>query len=368
MTFRIGIDARMINHSGIGVRIQNVLQFWKDPFPDTELYIFGDPDLLENYILPKHSKIIRYKAKIYSIRELFGHPLMKKMDLLDIPHFNAPLKYLHKSIVTIHDLIPWVMREFHSSWIKRIYLRINLNRIFKKSKQIVAVSEFTAVDIEREFGMPSNGIVVIHNGIDHYLYRSQPISKVESFKKKYNLPEKFFLTVGIGKGHKNQKFLIDCLGNEWMKEANMPPLVIAGVGGKIPNYLKDTYEKWKRKIIILPRISDREMPLMYQSAFILIFPSLYEGFGFPVVEASAMGTLVLSSNATVLPEVLGEGALYFDPYSAESFSTQLHASLQLKASKRKIITSLAQRHSKKFNWDKTVIEIQKNYLRIAKMM
>ncbi|MCC5815056.1 MAG: glycosyltransferase family 4 protein [Leptospira sp.] len=365
MKIKLGMDIRMIRHSGIGVRIQNILKHWQD-HPDIELYLFGNPDHLKDngLVFPSHREFIPYHAGIYSLSEMKGHPRMKEMDVLDIPHFNAPLLYLKKCIVTVHDLIPWVMREFHSSLAKRIYLRLVLGLLFQRAKSIITVSEFTKQDILNEFPNTTLPIKVIYNGIDHELYQPQPEKRILEFRTKYNLPKEYLLTVGIGKGHKNQEFLLGALSHFWKANPNTPPLVLAGSGGKIPDYLQDIYSKWKEKIHILPRIPDEEMPLMYQSALLLVYPSLYEGFGFPVLEASAMGTLVLSSNASVLPEVLGEGAIFFDPRSMDDFHEKLVLALNFSKAQNNDFRKKAMQQSNKFQWNETVSQLQKTILRI----
>lgn len=364
---KLGMDVRMIRHSGIGVRIQNILKFWK-PIDNWDLYLFGDPDVLGKFNLPEHKEIIPYKKPIYSIAELNGHPRMKEMDVLDIPHFNVPIPYLKKSIVTIHDLIPWVLRDLHSSFIKRMYLQFVLSRIFKRAKKIVTVSEFTKQDIIREFGKFKPNPEVVYNGINHDLYKEHPKKEVLEFRKKYKLPEKFLLTVGIGKGHKNQEFLIKTLATDWEifrvpqdrfrngKAVNqgLPPLVIAGTGGKAPDYLKDLIAKWKNHIILLPRIPDEEMPLMYQSAELLVYPSLYEGFGFPVLEAGAVGCPVLSSHASVLPEILGDSGIFFDPSSQDDLLNQLESTLSMDSSSLDKYKGYLKKQSQQFQWRDSV--------------
>ncbi|KPA26286.1 Glycosyl transferase [Leptospira interrogans] len=161
--FRIGLDARMISHSGIGMRIRGLLKYL-GPIAKKEkiqIYLFGDLKTIQNEGISCHEfsgfeqdqnpittknksirktkdfsyPVISYLAPIYSLSEFLGHPWMERMDLLDIPHFNAPLPYLNKSIVTIHDIIPFRMKEFHSNFVKRIYMQIVFRLIRSFSKR-----------------------------------------------------------------------------------------------------------------------------------------------------------------------------------------------------------------------------------------
>lgn len=357
------MDVRMIAHSGIGVRIQNILQHWK-PIPKTQLYLFGDPKVLSKFQIPTGAYIIPYLAPVYSVQEWFGHSKMKKMDILDIPHFNVPIRFLQKSIVTIHDLIPWVLKEFHSHPIKRIYLRVILRILFSRARKIITVSEYTKSDIVREFAVAADSIDVVYNGIDSSLYQVRPSKEVERFRKEYKLPKDFILTVGIGKGHKNLDFLLDALEEDWENSNEIPPLVIAGSGGKFPESKKRSPNYSHPNIILLPRIPDEAMPLLYQSARLLVYPSLYEGFGFPVVEAEATHCLVLSSSASVLPEILQDTAIFFDPKNPENLIHQLKHSLTLTNDELKSLKRKGFNNSTRFNWNKSIEKIQLIYKQI----
>lgn len=364
---KLGMDVRMIRHSGIGVRIQNILKFWK-PISGVDLYLFGEPEILKSFQLPSHKEVIPYKAEIYSFQELFGHPRMKDMDLLDIPHFNVPLRYLQKCVVTIHDLIPYVMKDYHSSLQKRIYLNLVLRSILRYAKMVFAVSQFTRDDILQNFPNTFIPIETAYNGVDLDLYQKQPKAKVKKFQKKYKLPDQFLLTVGIGKGHKNHEFLLKALISLWKGNPKIPPLVVAGTGGQFPVELQrlvaTELEFLSKKLILLPRLETKEMPLLYQSASIYIHPSLYEGFGFPPLEAQAMGTLVLSSHASCLPEILGKGAVYFHPQSLDDFQTKLlnlFNSLQNHPNSLQEIRRIAIQNAKQFRWQDTVDRIQGFY-------
>jgi glycosyltransferase involved in cell wall biosynthesis len=360
MPLKLGMDVRMIQHSGIGVRIQNILKYIRlsDGF---EIYLFGNPNTLAKFSIPRNSIIIPYDAKIYSISEMFGHPKMKEMDYLDIPHFNVPLIYLSKCNVTIHDLIPWVMKEFHASIIKRIYLKFILSNIQKYSKKVITVSNHTKSDFIKYFGTPKNSIDTIYNGIDRNLYIPQSHKKILDFKKKYKLPRKYFLSVGIGKGHKNFDFMIQNFIELWKSKNLEQSLVLAGAYKFEIELLKELPEEFRNKVFTLPRIEDEEMPSMYQSAEALVYPSLYEGFGFPVIEAQAVGCPVISSKFSVLPEILRESAIYFDPQSDRDFQNKILEYCNFSESKKKNFIEMGRSNSNRFSWDSTLGKIQNYY-------
>lgn len=351
----------MIEHSGIGVRILNLLQHLaREKRNDVEIYLFGNSETLDKYGLGKDFKIVPYDAKVYSLKEFFGHSKMAEMDLLDIPHFNVPLLYLSKCVVTIHDIIPYKMKEFFPSKAKQIYIRFVFFLIKKFSRKIVSVSECTKLDLTKVFNFSLEQIIVIHNGLNHELFQPHPKKEALEFRKKYNLETEYLLTVGIGKGHKNLSFVIKTLTPLWLEGNLNLPLVIAGADGKIPEHLIEIIRPIEKFIIPFRKISYEELPLLYQNAKMLIFPSLYEGFGFPLLEAQGVGCPVLSSNASVMPEVLRSSAYYFDPKDEKKFQEEFRL-FMLNPSLLKTKVPLGYENVKRFNWKKVAEDTLRLY-------
>ena len=355
--FKVGIDARMIKHSGIGVRLYHILNYLSKLENLPEIYLFGDPLLLTEFNSLTKVHIIPYYAEIYSIQELLGHPDMKSMDLLDIPHFNFPIKYINKCIVTIHDLTPYVMKEFFPSRIKRIYLQI-IFHLLRFTKKIVTVSHYTANDLEKYFGYSHLNSIVIYNAVDHITFQTKTNIEISNFKIKYNLPENYFLCVGIGKGHKNFNFIIQSLRNKFLSNEIQTPLVLAGTGGILPEYVLHLIAGIEKFIICLPKIDYSELPLLYAGAKCLLYPSLYEGFGLPLLEAQASNCPVISSNASVMPEILRDSALYFDPKNS---SELIGSILNLEKNSRELIDK-GRKNAERFNWNESALRLLKVYL------
>lgn len=356
MNKKIGIDARMIEHSGIGVRILNLLQHLaKEKRDGLDIYLFGNKEILGKYGLDSKFPIIEYNTKVYSIREFWGHSKMAEMDLIDIPHFNVPLRYLKKCVVTIHDIIPYKMKEFFPSKAKQIYLRLIFFLIKKFSRRVISVSECTKSDLVEVFNFSPDKIQTVYNGLNHELFKPHSKKEASDFRIKYNLEKEYLLTVGIGKGHKNLDFIIKVLSPLWL-EVNLDlPLVIAGASGKIPEHLIDIIQPVEKFIIPFQKIPYEELPLLYQNAKMLIFPSLYEGFGFPLLEAQGVGCPVLSSNASVMPEVLQGSAYYFDPKDGKKFQEEFRL-FMLNPSLLKTKVPLGFENVKRFSWKKAADE------------
>ncbi len=363
MRRKIGYDARMIAHSGIGVRIQHILKYWPLSESEAELYVFGNPELLKKHNLPIHAKIVPYFAKIYSLKEILGHPQMAEMDFLDIPHFNIPIFYIRKCIVTIHDLIPFHFKPAHGSFIKRLYINFILRIISLLAYKIVAVSKYTRDDFESHFANRNQKLEIIYNGIDPGTFFPHPTTDIERFRSDYQLPAEFLLAVGIGKKHKNFDFLVKNLSSLWEKKTIKLPLVIGGLGKDVPQELLDWKNRFPNQLYFLEHLSYQELPKVYQSAQLFLFASLFEGFGFPVLESQAVGTPVLSSQATVLPEILGNTALLFDPHEDNAFQEKLLQILQnpeLRADFRK----KGLQNVKRFHWEIQIARLRNFYLGI----
>lgn len=360
MRIKIGYDARMIENSGIGIRIQHILKFWPIPAKFADLYIFGDPFVLKKYDLPKHAEIIEYKTNIYSPKEFLGHSRMAEMDLLDIPHFNIPFPYIRKCIVTIHDLIPYHFKAAHSSLVKRVYMQIVFRWIKWFARKIITVSEYTKEDLVKSFGYPREKISVVYNGIDLQNFSKKPTAKVSQFIKKHKLPQSYLFTVGIGKTHKNFPFLLSNLEKLWNQQKLSLPLVVGGLKEEIPEDFLVIQRKHPNKIYFLTHLPYTELPLAYQAAKVFLYPSLFEGFGFPVLEAQSVGTPVFSSNASVLPEVLGNGYEAFDPKDSDSFQNKLL--ILLKDSKRlSQLKVLGEKNAKRFLWTSAIDSLKQVY-------
>ncbi|TGK07062.1 glycosyltransferase family 1 protein [Leptospira semungkisensis] len=360
----------MIAHSGIGSRIKGVLNELAAPAAkkNIKITLLGDLELLKKNLSPKVLKqyeILEYKAGIYSLSEWKGIPEMQNFDLLDIPHFNAPLRYMDRCIVTIHDIIPFRMKQFHSSLLKQIYLRLVFSKIRRSSAAVLTVSDFTAKDVHEVFEFSYDQMRTVYNGLDKNVFYPRSNSEKRSFLKKYDLEAGYLLSVGIGKEHKNLGFILRSFKALWTEKKLKQNWVIAGAGGKLPEYLAQEAKGWEHKIKVLPYLSEEELSVLYSAAGVLVYPSLYEGFGFPPVEAQACGCPVYSSDASVLPEILGSSAFYFNPTNSAEFETDL---LGLLSSPKKLSSKVKSGllNSKRFDWKKSANQIVDEYLRIAK--
>ncbi len=359
---KIYFDARMLGHSGIGTQIEEVLSRLIQ-YPQIDLCLIGDKEKIQEYF-PDFSNIKEFRASIYSIKEQIFFPSKdSKKGLFHFPHYNAPIKYLKNSIVVIHDLIHLDSEEFNKPHY-RIYAKTLLHQIVNRARAIITVSQYTKKRLMEEFKAIKNNIYVNHNGINRAVFYQASLKEIQYFKKKYQLPERYFLVVGIGKKHKNLDGLILALKNLWKEKLLDIPLVVAGTNQKMPEYVKELItDDIKNQIIFLPFIPKDQLRILYSSAFLFIMPSKLEGFGFPLLEAMACGVPTISSHSASLPEIAGDATIYFDPYSVEEVKNAI-----LKVYKnQKLRDSLIKKGKKqvlKYDWDvhvQKLIEIYKKY-------
>jgi glycosyltransferase involved in cell wall biosynthesis len=306
----VAIDARMIKMSGIGVYIQHLVK--------AGIYniALGRTDEIEEY--DNNLNILKYDAKIYGIKEQLKFPYRKlrklKPDILHIPHYNVPIFYRGKMVVTIHDLTHLVLPEILPNKFAYLYARVMLWFATHKAEKIFTVSENTKNDIIKYYKVKPEKIIVTYNGVDLSNFKKEEKSKYEYLYKKYSIDEdkKILMYVGNLKPHKNLKRLLEA----YKDIDNFGDTVLLLVGKAFDNHNISEIEKVygiEDKVIHTGMVSNEELVDLYNLADLFVFPSLYEGFGIPPLEAMACGTPVVCSNNSSLPEVVGDAAYTFNP-------------------------------------------------------
>ena len=346
---KLNFDARMISNSGIGTQIKNVLTLILKE-KKFELTLIGNSQTIHNTVSDAKFDSIEFNKPIYSISEQFKYPSLANDSILHCPHYNAPLYYIKRSVVVIHDLIHLQSKEF-SGFQYRLYAWLMLSVISRFARRIITVSDTTRLELTKRFPKAAGKTSVIYNGINHDIFFPAKATQISKFRKSYNLPARFLLTVGIGKKHKNIDFLIRALAPLWKNGTIKEPLVIAGTKGKLPEYVKDVVLDLdvNKNVIVLPFIPEYELGIMYSSAKFFLYPSKLEGFGFPLVEAMACGCPVLASSASCLPEIGADAAMYFHPEKEDEFRS-LYLEIRNNKEKLKKMTEAGLTRSKDFSW------------------
>ena len=360
----VGIDLRMWAHAGIGRYIR-------------ELYfamLRNEPAFNFRALLPeKIRQSLRYRqadvefknsrSSIYSLAEQWDVlSFSKKTDLLHVPHFNIPVLYGGKLVVTVHDLVYLKESRFSGSQFSRAYVKFLFKQIEKKAHAVLAVSEYTKNDLLEHFPKLKGRVFVTHEAAS-FVFQPVGAGELEDAKKKYSLSKPFVLFVGSLKAHKNVSILIEAMAA--LKKEKMLSHELVLVGGKDDKEkeLLALIEKSASFVRVLGRVEDEELVRLYNLAEVFVLPSLWEGFGLPVLEAMACGAPVLASNRASLPEVVGEAGLLFDPTRVDELKELLYNVLQNRDLRQKMRTD-GFLQAKKFSWDKTAAETLNVYERV----
>ncbi|MDA3802670.1 MAG: glycosyltransferase family 1 protein [Patescibacteria group bacterium] len=388
---RIGIDARFYGPVGKGLGrytqevVDNIIEQNRDDKSSNFTYVvFLSPANYDTLNVLEGDKVEKVKTNCpwYSVKEQIMMPyyLYKaKLDLVHIPHFNVPIFYFKKFVVTIHDLIltryPTVRATTKSKliyFLKNIAYHLVIKSALKRSEKIIAVSNFTKEDIIEEFDIKKDKIKVTYEGITNLSQEKDVkyLEKLELEEKSFlnKLPPNFIFYVGSAYPHKNLETLLNVFSK--FKQENYPlKLVLAGKIDYFYKRLKEKaidlklYSKGDRensKVIFAGHVSDKELQLLYQKAKAFIFPSLYEGFGLPPLEAISNNCLVLSSDKASLPEVIGDGAMYFDPENENDIYNKIKKIEDKELTK--ILKEKSTEFIKKYSWSKCASETRNIYL------
>ena len=250
-----------------------------------------------------------------------------------------------KRITIIHDLTPILFPKLHPAYsvIAHKYL---LNNFLKKADYVITNSSNTQKDVNRVF--QNINPKMIYPGADKF-YKS---SKNKLTLQKYNLEKKYILSVGTLEPRKNHLLLIRAFENLKEQSSNNLKLVLVGNKGwknnKLHNYISNS--KFKNDILLFGFISKQDLRVLYSSAEMMVYPSLYEGFGFPVLEAMQCNCPVITSNCSSLSEVGGNAVLYFESDNLTSLTTKmLELFLNPELSEQMILKGI--QHANKFNWE-----------------
>lgn len=346
---------------GIGVYTKNLFDRVSKTTADLSVVGFHDP-----FYGPGEPGSIEYKMGSFSkklrplLQEYFNqHLLMRRaidrtlksanVERIFFPtHLDAPAGLKTPYAVTAHDMIQSaLMEKYYSSVKHRLHIAKQVE-VLKGAELIIAVSHYTKQDVVKYTGVDPNKVVVIHNGVAPD-FRPGVDEKVDRF----SLPKKFILNVGGIDWRKNMELLFDSFASL----LDIDPgyyLVITGAIEADPQYQKFLNTLRDRSLesraIALGYVTKEELILLYNRATIFVYPSVYEGFGLPILEAMACGAPVISTNRSSIPEVAGDAACLLDPDEPEAFAQALIRLAQSKEEREKLSQSGIKR-AKQFSWD-----------------
>lgn len=286
--------------------------------------------------------------------EIYKH----KADWYLFMAFPAPIMLFKKNMVsTIHDICCWDCPETMTT-LSRWYFRISFRVAALKCRLIITVSDFSKERIISKIKCQREKIFLIYDGIDEKFAQIEH-TDIDAKKKKYKLPENYFLSLSTLEPRKNLRLLIEAYQKLAVESGYDTPLVLAGrKGWKIDNLLEDIDDQVKNQIYFTGFVDDEDLPAIYRGAEFFVFPSKYEGFGLPPLEAMACGVPVLSSDAASMPEVLGDAAMYFKSEDVNSLSEKLQEMLSISENMRAQMIESGSEQAKKFTWEKSAVELK----------
>lgn len=347
---RIGIDVRMYNSSGIGRYIRNIVIRLVKERPQWDFFLLGYKcDFVKNELLNfSNVRIIFCNSHIYGIGEQWE--LYKKIPLnLDCfwsPHWNIPLLYRGNLLVSIHDMFHLAHTEYIGAFYKVWYAKLMFKLISKKANEVITVSNFSKREIARFTSIDIDNINVIYNGIDDKWFRIKKGEKI--------YPRNYILYVGNVKPHKNLVRLVKAFKS--IKDDIDCDLVIVGKRDGFvtaDNEIKKLVTELEHRVKFTGYINDYALEQYYAQANMFVFPSLYEGFGLPPLEAMAAGCKrVLCSNIACIKEVCGNNVNYFNPLDIDDMAQKMRETFMSKPS------ILNYNWRNKYKWENSVSSIE----------
>lgn len=382
--YRIGIDARFYGPlgKGLGRYTQEIVDQVTALDSENEYVIFLSKNNFDEFI-PQSNRVTKVLADIpwYGLAEQIQMPRIiskQKLDLIHFPHFNVPIFCSVPFVVTIHDLILTKFPTIRATtlgpliyFLKNIAYRLVIGIAVKRSQKIIAVSEYTKKDIIEQFGVQPDKVSMIYEGVAD-LHQSVDLRftaklKAEEILSGYCILGPYLLYVGNAYPHKNLESLINVF-IRLRKHHPFLKLVLVGRDDYFYHRLKLFAQEAgdnNQSIIFPGYVPDRDLQTLFEHAAVYVFPSKYEGFGLPPLEAMSRGCAVVSSTATCLPEVLGDAAGYFDPNNEEAMYQTIESVLVNPTVKNQLI-SRGKERIKLYSWFKAGQETLKIYQRVLK--
>jgi glycosyltransferase involved in cell wall biosynthesis len=370
---KVAIDIRHITDFGVGTYIRNIVRALSRLDRENKYYLIGPPDkageigpLPPNFHtvpLPEPDNTAHGYFKFRSMLRRLG------CDLAHIPHlFWFPRGLPCPYVMTVHDVLEHMARAHNHSGMRRSLHFQLTKRILLHAARIFAVSQFTKSELEKLFGIPPKKIEVVYNAIDERFLRGHATEADHALiAQRYQVTYPFLLYTGRISPHKNLVRIIEAfsaLRGELEKEGKFPDLKLIIIGDELSKHpdLRRTVIKSgvQNDVRFLGFVPIEVLRIFYDTAKIFVFPSLYEGFGLPPLEAMVHGTPVVTSNTSSLPEVVGNAAVLVNPENVFEIMRALHRVL-LDQPLREKMKRRSYEQSQKFSWESSARRVLQVY-------
>ncbi|HSK45740.1 MAG TPA: glycosyltransferase family 1 protein [Candidatus Binatia bacterium] len=352
---KIAFDLRRIGNPGIGRYMKCLTESIVAQAPEHE-YLLILPPQSEHLVHAPNAQKLCTSLKYYSVREQFELPQIlsrHKVDLFHSPHFLLPLIRPCPAVATIHDVIYMACREDLPSLAGRLYYRSMMTACSRMATRIMTDSEHSKAEIIHYLKTDPSKIEVVYPAVDPLFRAGVDPTEVASVRSRFGMDRDYLLCVGIYKPRKNHVGLLKAF-QLLLKSGVQSQLVIAGPLAEGESVLRRLAQDLgiAQRVVFSGFVSDAELRALYWGARVCVCPSLYEGFGFTVLEAMACGTPVVCSSATSLPEVAGRAALYSDPHKPEEMASQLLRAFSDDSIRASLISD-GRANLLRFSWEET---------------
>ncbi len=362
---RIAINCQLlsIHRSGVGRYIRDLINGLAQIDSNNEYVLFANSKV-KNGILPG-TKNFRKKLSLFPLQNAAGRIMweqlflpikliQERVDIIHFPDQSYPILPLRcPSVITVHDLTYNVYPQTYTL-AKRVYKNTVMRAAIARTDRIIVDAKNTKKDILETYNISEEKITVINCGLSEMFKEISDSELLENTRKKFALPEHFILHVGTLSPDKNLTGLLDAYAILKRKVGSLPKIVVVGPRGWLYEsiFKKILRLRLKDDVVFLGYIEDIDLVHIYNLADIFVLVSLYEGFGFPPLEAMACGTPVISSDAGSLPEVVGEAALMVNPHDVEDLAKAVERLLVDSALRKELIKKGFARR-KLFSWEET---------------
>ena len=354
---KIAFDLRRIRNLGIGRYMNCLVDAVLKQAPENEYLLImppGEEDLIKSDA--PHVTRITSDAKYYSVQEQFALPRILRrhdVDLLHSPHFLLPLRLPCPAVATIHDVIYLACKDDLPSRIGRVYYHAMMRAAARGAETIITVSDFSKRDIISRLNAPPEKIKVIYPGVDPRFVPVSDPERLHAARSRYGIRDEFVLYTGIYKLRKNHSTLLRAF-RVFLDIGGRGQLVLAGPLAEGELVLRRIAAELSiEECVVFPGfVPEEDLAALYSAARVYACPSLYEGFGFTVLEAMACGTPVVCSRMTSLLEAGGSAALYTDVQDPRRFAEALLLAFNNEDERHGLILE-GKQHAKSFSWEHT---------------
>ncbi len=294
--------------------------------------------------------------RLWTHVRLSSEMVMRRPGVLFVPSHVVPLLHPRKTVVTVHDLGYFVYPQAHTR-LSRFYLRVSTWFSVRSAKRVIAISQATKRDLAKYYGVPVGKIRVVYHGCDPVFKPVRDEKALEDVAARYGVGRPYCLHVGTLQPRKNLGVLVEAWRLLRERVEQPPALLLAGKRGWLYESL---FEQVKRAglddlVKFADYVEHDDLPAFYSGALALTFPSLYEGFGLPPLEAMSCGTPVICSNATSLPEVVGDAGILLNPTDVEAWADAVQ-SIAENADERERLSQRGLAQARQFTWERCARE------------